>query len=202
MALTDDTLVERLEEQFEALELNILTDATHGEVTVEVAPEHYLTLCTELRQRPQFQMEQVIDLCGVDYSSYGEESGAPWQGQRYAVVLHLISYRLQERLRLRVFLDNDEFPLLPSVSEIWQGANWYEREAFDLLGIVFEGHPDLRRILTDYGFVGHPLRKDFPMVGHVEMRYDEVQGRVIYEPVAIEERVNVPRVARKDNRYV
>ncbi len=200
MALTDDTLQERLEEQFEALELIIADE--HGELTVEVPATDYLEFCQQLRDKPQFQMEQVIDLCGVDYSEYGREAGTPWGGKRYAVVLHLISYRLNERLRVRTFIEDDDFPVIPSVVEIWKSVNWYEREAFALFGILFEGHPDLRRILTDYGFIGHPLRKDFPMVGHVEMRYDEIKGRVVYEPVTIDERVNTQRVVRKDNRYV
>ena len=200
MALTDDTLQERLEEQFEELELIIADE--HGEVTVEVPAADYLEFCQQLRDKPQFQMEQAIDLCGVDYSEYGREASTPWVGKRYAVVLHLISYRLNERLRVRTFVEDDDFPVIPSVVEIWKSVNWYEREAFDLFGILFEGHPDLRRILTDYGFVGHPLRKDFPMLGHVEMRYDEIKGRVVYEPVTINERVNTQRVVRKDNRYV
>ena len=200
MALTDDTLQERLEEQFEELELIIADE--HGEVTVEVPAADYLEFCQQLRDKPQFQMEQAIDLCGVDYSEYGREASTPWVGKRYAVVLHLISYRLNERLRVRTFVEDDDFPVIPSVVEIWKSVNWYEREAFDLFGILFDGHPDLRRILTDYGFVGHPLRKDFPMLGHVEMRYDEIKGRVVYEPVTINERVNTQRVVRKDNRYV
>ena len=200
MALTDDTLQERLEEQFEELELIIADE--HGELTVEVPAADYLEFCQQLRDKPQFQMEQAIDLCGVDYSEYGREASTPWVGKRYAVVLHLISYRLNERLRVRTFVEDDDFPVIPSVVEIWKSVNWYEREAFDLFGILFDGHPDLRRILTDYGFVGHPLRKDFPMLGHVEMRYDEIKGRVVYEPVTINERVNTQRVVRKDNRYV
>lgn len=199
MALTDDTLQERLEEQFEELEL-VITEA-NGELTVEVPAADYLEFCLQLRDKPQFQMEQAIDLCGVDYSKYGQEANTPWVGRRYAVVLHLISYRLNERLRVRTFVEDDDFPVIPSVVEIWKSVNWFEREAFDLLGILFDGHPDLRRILTDYGFIGHPLRKDFPMIGHVEMRYDEIKGRVVYEPVTIDERCNTQRVVRKDNRY-
>jgi NADH-quinone oxidoreductase subunit C len=199
MALTDDTLQERLEEQFEALEL-IVSEA-NGELTVEVPAADYLQFCQQLRDLPQFRMEQVIDLCAVDYSQYGKEAGTPWTGRRYAVVLHLISYRLNQRLRVRTFVEDDEFPVIPSVVEVWKSVNWYEREAFDLVGVIFDGHPDLRRILTDYGFVGHPLRKDFPMLGHVEMRYDEIKGRVVYEPVTIDERCNIQRVVRKDNRY-
>ena len=200
MALTDDTLQERLEEHFEEMELKV-SDAL-GELTVEVSSAEYVEFCRQLRDKPQFQMEQLVDLCGVDYSAYGEESGAVWEGRRYAVVLHLISYRLNERLRIRVFVDDDDFPLIPTITGVWKSANWYEREAFDLFGIVFDGHPDLRRILTDYGFVGHPMRKDFPMIGQVEMRYDEAKGRVIYEPVSIDERVVTQRVIRKDTRSV
>lgn len=173
-----------------------------GELTVEVSASDYLAFCGALQERAHFQLDQLIDLCGVDYSEYGKEAGEVWTGRRYAVVLHLLSTRLNERLRVRVFAEDDEFPIVPSVIDIWKSVNWYEREAFDLFGIVFDGHPDLRRILTDYGFIGHPFRKDFPMVGNVEMRYDDLQKRVVYEPVSIEERVNTPRVVRKDNRYV
>jgi NADH-quinone oxidoreductase subunit C len=205
MALTDDTLQERLEEQFGELSLSFIDQ--HGELTVEVKAADYLGFCQALQQQPQFQMEQLVDLCGVDYSTYGNDADGgsdidmSWEGKRFAVVLHLISYRLNERLRVRVFIEDDGFPLITSVTEVWKSANWYEREAFDLYGIAFDGHPDLRRILTDYGFVGHPLRKDFPMIGHVEMRYDALQGRVVYEPVTIDERVNTQRVIHKDNRY-
>ncbi len=200
MALTDDTLQERIEEQFEGMELSFSDEL--GELTVEVGASDYLAFCGALQERAQFQLDQLIDLCGVDYLEYGKDAGEEWGGRRYAVVLHLLSTRLNERLRVRVFAEDDEFPIVPSVVDIWKSVNWYEREAFDLFGVVFEGHPDLRRILTDYGFVGHPFRKDFPMVGNVEMRYDELQKRVVYEPVSIEERVNTPRVVRKDNRYV
>jgi NADH-quinone oxidoreductase subunit C len=137
----------------------------------------------------------LIDLCGVDYSSYGE---GVWQGARFAVVYHLLSVSLNQRVRLKVFAADDDFPVLDSVIGVWPCANWFEREAFDLFGLMFEGHPDLRRILTDYGFVGHPFRKDFPMIGNVEMRYDPDQQRVIYQPVSIEERNNVPRIIRDE----
>ncbi|MBC8520261.1 MAG: NADH-quinone oxidoreductase subunit C [Gammaproteobacteria bacterium] len=200
MALTDDTLQERIEERFEDMELSFSDEL--GELTVEVSASDYLAFCGALQERAHFQLDQLIDLCGVDYSEYGKEAGEVWTGRRYAVVLHLLSTRLNERLRVRVFAEDDEFPIVPSVIDIWKSVNWYEREAFDLFGIVFDGHPDLRRILTDYGFIGHPFRKDFPMVGNVEMRYDDLQKRVVYEPVSIEERVNTPRVVRKDNRYV
>lgn len=166
-----------------------------GEITVEVQPTDLLEVCVALRDGVGLKFEQLIDLCGVDYSAYGE--GA-WQGQRYAVVYHLLSVSLNQRLRLKAFAADDAFPVLASVVEVWSCANWFEREAFDLFGLMFEGHPDLRRILTDYGFVGHPFRKDFPMIGNVEMRYDPEQQRVIYQPVSIEERNNVPRVIRSE----
>ncbi|OGA26266.1 MAG: NADH-quinone oxidoreductase subunit C [Betaproteobacteria bacterium RIFCSPLOWO2_12_61_14] len=140
--------------------------------------------------------EQMIDLCGVDYSAYGD--GA-WEGKRFAIVYHLLSVAHNTRLRVRIFAEEDDFPLLESVTDIWSCANWYEREAFDLYGIVFTGHPDLRRILTDYGFVGNPFRKDFPLSGHVEMRYDPEQQRVVYQPVSIEPREVTPRIIREEN---
>ncbi|HEY8354929.1 MAG TPA: NADH-quinone oxidoreductase subunit C [Methylophilaceae bacterium] len=166
-----------------------------GEITIEVRAEDYLEVAGILRDAPALRFEQLIDLCGVDYVDYGE--GA-WQGARFAVVCHLLSVSLNQRLRLRVFAPDDEFPVLPTLVDLWPAANWYEREAFDLFGIMFEGHPDLRRILTDYGFVGHPFRKDFPMIGNVEMRYDPEQQRVIYQPVSIELRNNVPRIIREE----
>ena len=168
--------------------------ADHG--TVIVAAEHYLQAMQTLRDAPACRFEQLIDLCGVDYSTYGD--GA-WEGPRFAVVSHLLSVSLNQRVRVRVFCPDDEFPVIASVEEVWSGVNWFEREAFDLYGIVFEGHTDLRRILTDYGFIGHPFRKDFPLSGHVEMRYDAERQRVIYEPVSIEPREIVPRVIREDN---
>lgn len=167
-----------------------------GEVTVTVSPEHYHESMQLLRDAPACRFEQLIDLCGVDYSAYGD--GA-WDGPRYAVVVHLMSVTLNQRLRVRVFCASDEFPALASVMDVWTAANWFEREAFDLFGIVFEGHADLRRILTDYGFIGHPFRKDFPLTGHVEMRYDAERQRVVYEPVSIELREITPRVIREDN---
>ncbi len=170
--------------------------AVAGEVTLEVGAEHYLEVARLLRDHPDLRFEQLIDLTGVDYSAWGE--GA-WQGLRFAAVCHLTSVSKNWRLRLRVFASDDGFPVLPSVVGIWNSANWYEREAFDLYGILFEGHPDLRRILTDYGFVGHPFRKDFPISGHVEMRYDPEQKRVVYQPVSIEPRENTPRIVREDS---
>jgi len=166
-----------------------------GEVTLVVRAAHYLSVVRTLRDHADLRFEELIDLCGVDYSAYGD--GA-WTGARFAAVLHLLSISHNWRLRVRVFAPDDDFPVLPSVMEIWTSANWYEREAFDLMGIVFEGHNDLRRILTDYGFIGHPFRKDFPVSGYVEMRYDPEQKRVIYQPVTIEPRENVPRIIREE----
>ena len=169
---------------------------SRGEVTVIVVAANYLPAMQALRDAPACRFEQLIDLCGVDYSTYGD--GA-WEGLRFAVVVHLLSVSLNQRVRVRVFCADDEFPVIASVESVWAAANWFEREAFDLYGIVFEGHTDLRRILTDYGFIGHPFRKDFPLSGHVEMRYDAERQRVIYEPVSIEPREVVPRVIREDN---
>jgi len=166
-----------------------------GELTIEVGVSDYRDVMTSLRDQSDFGFEEIIDLCGVDYSSYGD--GA-WGGLRYAVVSHLLSIANNWRLRVRVFAEDDEFPVVPSVTDIWTSANWFEREAFDLFGIAFPGHDDLRRILTDYGFIGHPFRKDFPISGHVEMRYDPDQARVVYQPVTIEPRENTPRVVRED----
>ena len=171
-----------------------------GEVTVVVTPEHYLDAMKVLHEAPQCRFEQMLDLCGVDYSSYGspDYDARSWQGKRFAVVTHLLSVGLNQRVRVRVFCDDDELPTIASITGIWSAANWYEREAFDLYGIVFEGHNDLRRILTDYGFIGHPFRKDFPISGTVEMRYDAERQRVIYVPVSIEPREVTPRVVRED----
>ena len=167
-----------------------------GEVTVAVDAADYLAVMQALRDAAGCQFEQLVDLCGVDYSTYRD--GA-WEGARYGVVVHLLSVSLNQRVRVRVFCPEDDFPLVASVTPLWNSASWYEREAFDLYGIVFEGHEDLRRILTDYGFIGHPFRKDFPMTGHVEMRYDPELRRVVYEPVSIELRENTPRIIREDN---
>lgn len=169
-----------------------------GEITLECHAEDYITVCTKLRDHAELKFEQLIDLCGVDYSDYGD---GLWQGARYAVVLHLLSISKNQRVRLRVFAQDDDFPMLPTLVEVWPAANWFEREAFDLYGLMFENHPDLRRLLTDYGFVGHPFRKDFPMIGNVEMRYDPEQQRVIYQPVSIELRNNVPRVIRDEGAH-
>ena len=166
------------------------------EATIEVDAADYLQVMQELRDCEALCFEELIDLCGVDYSTYGNDS---WSGKRYAVVAHLLSVSKNWRLRVRVFAPDDAFPAVDSVVNVWNSANWFEREAFDLFGIVFPGHDDLRRILTDYGFIGHPFRKDFPISGYVEMRYDPDQGRVIYQPVTIEPRENTPRIVREEN---
>ncbi|PHM20408.1 MAG: NADH-quinone oxidoreductase subunit C [Curvibacter sp. PD_MW3] len=171
-------------------------DVWLDEVTVEVAAADYLAAAQILRDAPGCRFEQLIDLCGVDYSTHGD---GRWEGLRFCVVSHLLSVSLNQRVRLKVFAADDDFPVVDSVTGIWRAANWYEREAFDLYGIVFEGHDDLRRILTDYGFIGHPFRKDFPLSGHVEMRYDAEQQRVVYQPVSIEPREITPRIIREDN---
>ena len=167
-----------------------------GEVVLTVSPSDYHAAALILRDAPGCQFEQMIDLCGLDFSAYGD---GRWEGPRFAAVLQLLSVSLNQRVRVRVFCADDEFPVLPTVTDVWNGANWYEREAFDLYGIMFEGHDDLRRILTDYGFIGHPFRKDFPLSGHVEMRYDAKRQRVVYEPVSIEPRELTPRVIREEN---
>ncbi len=169
-----------------------------NEITIECKPENYINVCSKLRNHAELKFEQLIDLCGVDYSDY--KDGA-YEGARYAVVLHLLSVSLNQRVRLRVFAQDDDFPVLPTLVDVWPVADWFEREAFDLFGLMFENHPDLRRILTDYGFVGHPFRKDFPVIGNVEMRYDPEQQRVIYQPVSIELRNNVPRVIRDEGSH-
>jgi NADH-quinone oxidoreductase subunit C len=166
-----------------------------GEITVTVSAGDYLGAARTLRDHSELKFEQLIDLCGVDYSGYRNE---PWDGPRYCVVSHLLSVTHNWRLRLKVFAPDNDVPVVASVTEIWAGANWFEREAFDLYGVIFEGHLDLRRILTDYGFIGHPMRKDFPVMGHVEMRYDAEKKRVIYQPVTIEPREITPRVVREE----
>ena len=166
-----------------------------GELTIECKASQLLDVCTTLRDHQQLKFEQLIDLCGVDYADYGEGT---WSGLRFATVYHFLSVSLNHRLRLRVFASEDDFPVLPTLVDLWPVANWFERESFDLYGIMYEGHPDLRRLLTDYGFVGHPFRKDFPMIGNVEMRYDPEQQRVIYQAVSIDPRNNVPRVIRDE----
>jgi NADH-quinone oxidoreductase subunit C len=166
-----------------------------SEVTIVLPAAGLTQAMARLRDAAGLQFELLVDLCGVDYSSYG----VGYEGPRYAVVYHLLSLANNRRLRVRVYCDDDDMPRVPSVIEVWPGVNWFEREAFDLFGIVFEGHPDLRRILTDYGFIGHPFRKDFPVTGTVEMRYDPDQRRVIYQPVTIEPRNNVPRIVREES---
>jgi NADH-quinone oxidoreductase subunit C len=203
---------------------------SHGETTIEVLPENWLTVARILRDEPNWKFEQCIDVCGVDYLSYGQTEwdttdvssegfsrGVEGKGagrfswaerprhvdipRRFGVVVHLLSIEHNQRLRMRAFCVDDDVPSVPSLVDVWPAANWFEREAFDLFGIIFEGHPDLRRILTDYGFVGHAFRKDFPLIGNVEVRYDPEKKRVIYEPVSIEPRVLVPRTIRDDSRY-
>ena len=165
-----------------------------GEVTVVVPVLRLGSAMRVLRDQPELRFESLIDLCGVDYSTYGDGT---WTGRRFAVVCHLLSLSHNHRLRVRVFATDDDLPVVPSIVDVWPSANWFEREAFDLYGIVFDGHPDLRRLLTDYGFVGHPFRKDFPLSGYVEMRYDPEQKRVIYQPVTIEPREITPRIIRE-----
>jgi len=171
-------------------------DESHGELTLVINATDLLWAAAQLRDHAQLRFEQLVDLCGVDYLEFGNR---PREGARFAVVYHLLSISRNQRLRLRVFAAEDDFPSVDSVNGIWPSANWYERETFDLFGIVFPGHPDLRRILTDYGFIGHPFRKDFPLSGYVEMRYDPDQSRVVYQPVSIEPRETVPRVVREAN---
>ncbi len=167
-----------------------------GELTIVVDAAHYLQAAKILRDDPTCRFEQLMDLCGVDYSTYKDEAQS---GLRYCVVCHFLSVSLNQRVRLKVFASDDNFPVVQSLCDLWSSANWFEREAFDLFGIIFEGHADLRRILTDYGFIGHPFRKDFPISGHVEMRYDAEQKRVVYQPVTIEPREITPRIIREDN---
>lgn len=222
------TIVERLRARFDDRLLQCVE--AQGEITIEVKPESWAEIARVLRDDAEFRFTSCMDLCGVDYLGFGdtewdtcdvssegfsrgvEGEGAgrfSWanrprpgaQPRRFAVVLHLLSIQHNRRLRVRTFCSDDQLPIIASLCDVWPGVNWFEREAFDLFGIVFEGHPDLRRILTDYGFVGHPFRKDFPLIGNVEVRYDVEKGRVVYEPVSIEPRVLVPRVIRDDSRW-
>ena len=170
-----------------------------GELTLEVKAADYRAVAQQLRDSGDLAFEQLIDLCGVDYLTYGDRPPEDGAGTRFAVVSHLLSIRHNWRLRVRVFCPDADFPMVESLLEVWPSCNWYEREAFDLFGIVFDGHPDLRRILTDYGFIGHPFRKDFPLSGYVEMRYDPEQKRVIYQPVTIEPREVTPRIVREEH---
>ena len=168
----------------------------YDELTIECQPENYLDIMTTLRDHEDLHFESLVDLCGVDYSTYKNEA---WQGKHFAAVSQLVSVKHNQRVRVRVWAQDDDLPLVPSVVNIYNSADWYEREAFDMYGIIFNEHPDLRRILTDYGFVGHPFRKDFPVSGYVEMRYDENEKRVIYQPVTIEPREITPRIVREEN---
>jgi NADH-quinone oxidoreductase subunit C len=189
-----DTLQAALEGALGDAVKSIVRD--RGEITVTLKSASYLEAMKTLRDHAALKFEQLIDLCGMDYSSWQDR---PWDGPRYAVVSHLLSVSMNHRVRVRVFASDDDVPAVASVTELWNAANWFEREAFDLYGIIFEGHVDLRRILTDYGFIGHPMRKDFPVSGHVEMRYDAESRRVVYQPVTIEPREITPRVVREDN---
>ncbi len=228
MRLSLTELEQRLQAAF--AERQVSLERAYGELTMVVPVEYWLEVARGLRDREELAFEQLIDLCGVDYLGYGEAEWAvedvtsegfsravageavgrfDWEGRpdaemdnRFAVVAHLLSVKHNVRLRIRTFAQQNGLPLVPSLVGIWNSANWFEREAFDLFGIAFEGHPDLRRILTDYGFVGHPMRKDFPLIGNVEVRYDEELGRVVYQPVSIEPRVGVARTLREDSRYL
>lgn len=197
MSSAHQALAERVKAQLGDMVSSVTV--ARGEVTVTCAKERIRDVALALRDGDGLKFEQLMDLCGVDYSEYGEGSH---RGPRFAVVYHLLSISLNQRVRVTAPVEDGVVPRIASVISIWNCADWYEREAFDLFGIVFEGHPDLRRLLTDYGFVGHPFRKDFPLIGNVEMRYDPEKKRVVYEPVSIEPRILVPRVIREDNRYV
>ena len=190
-----EAISERLATLLEGRDFQVHTHV--GELTLVIARADMLAVMLILRDDYNLHFEQLLDVCGLDYQSYGDGESA-WQGKRFAVVYHLLSLSKNQRLRVRVFAEEDDFPVVDSVIAIWPSANWFEREAFDLFGILFEGHPDLRRILTDYGFIGHPFRKDFPLSGYVEMRYDPEQKRVVYQPVSIEEREITPRTIRED----
>ena len=193
MPITPETLLERVQDVLgdKIVKAGVALD----EATIEVAPEDWLAVALTLRDDASLAFDLMIDLCGVDYSTYRD--GA-WEGKRFAVVLHLLSIKRNHRLRVRAFCADDELPIIASLIDVWPAVNWFEREAFDLYGIIFDGHPDLRRILTDYGFIGHPFRKDFPISGHVEMRYDPELKRVVYQPVSIEPREITPRIVRED----
>lgn len=195
MAKTLNQLIEDIQRVLGAERINSLKTRL-DEVTLEVPAAKFIEAAALLRDDPALRFEACVDLCGVDYSAYRD---GLWEGLRFASVAHLLSYTHNIRLRLRVFCTDDDFPVLPSLIDIWPGVNWFERESFDLYGIIYQGHPDLRRLLTDYGFVGHPFRKDFPVSGYVEMRYDPEQARVIYQPVTIDPRENTPRIIREEN---
>ena len=191
------TRLETLKENIDNVLRDQVTKLTlaFNELTIECAAKDLLKVVKKLRDHKALKFEQLIDLCGVDYQDYADST---WEGLRFATVYHFLSVTLNHRVRLKVFSIEDDFPVLPTLVELYPAANWFERESFDLYGIMYEGHPDLRRLLTDYGFVGHPFRKDFPMIGNVEMRYDPLQQRVVYQPVSIELRNNVPRVIRDE----
>jgi NADH-quinone oxidoreductase subunit C len=195
MANKLETLIESLRTVLGEAKIASLKNAL-GEVTIEVPAAVWAEVALQLRDDASLHFEQLVDACGVDYSEYKD---GIWEGQRFAVVYHLLSYKHNVRLRVRVFCADDAFPVINSMVDVWPAINWFEREAFDLFGIVFQGHPDLRRILTDYGFVGHPFRKDFPLSGYVEMRYDAEQARVVYQPVTIDPREITPRIIREEN---
>ncbi len=198
MPLTAEALAERLQESLGDLIAN-LTVAL-DEVTLEVGAANLMEAAVQLRDAPELRFDTLIDLCGIDYLDYRDGGESRFKdGPRFAAVIHLLSVRRNQRVRVRVFAPDDVLPVVPSVHTLWPTANWFERECFDLFGIVFEGHPDMRRILTDYGFIGHPFRKDFPLSGHVEMRYDPEQRRVIYQPVSIEPREVTPRIVRDES---
>ena len=223
MSFSHETLAARMDDRFAGQVTRI--DSSCGDLTYEVSKDDLIAVATALRDEADFAFEQLIDVCGVDYLTYGKDewitesaSGSGFSRgveraavildecdhfdpRRFAAVYHLLSLRNNKRLRLRVFTGDSNPPIVPSLVEVWNSANWFEREAFDLFGILFDGHPDLRRILTDYGFIGHPFRKDFPLIGNVEVTYDAEKGRVVYQPVSIEPRTLVPRVIRDDNRY-
>lgn len=223
MRISNETMAARIDARF--AEKLARVDSTCGELTYEVTRDDLIEVARTLRDDDEFGFEQLIDLCGVDYLTYGTDEWITYSAtgsgfsrgverepvildesdtfdpRRFAVVYHLLSVRNNSRVRLRAFTGPDNPPVIDSVIEIWSSASWFEREAFDLFGILFEGHPDLRRILTDYGFIGHPFRKDFPLIGNVEVAYDAEKGRVAYQPVSIEPRTLVPRVIREDNRY-
>lgn len=198
MANMEQALIKRLNDDFADAVENV-TQGVGGEVTAAVRADAVKALCVELRDREAYSFEQLIDLCAVDYLDYAGEKCDP--AKRYAVVYHLLSVKHNQRLRLKAYV-SEENPAIDSVMDVWRCADWFEREAYDLYGVLFYGHPDLRRLLTDYGFIGHPFRKDFPISGHVEMRFDPEKKRVVYEPVSIEPRVLVPRKYREDNRYI
>ena len=194
MPLTPEALLSRLQETLG--DSIVSSKIALGELTIEVAAENWLQVAQQLRDEPSLAFDSFTDLCGMDYSAYRD---GQWEGKRFAVVMHVLSVAKNNLLRVRAYCEDDALPLMASVVDVWPAANWFEREAFDLYGIVFDGHPDLRRILTDYGFIGYPFRKDFPLSGHVEMRYDPELKRVVYQPVSIDPREVTPRIVREEN---